>query len=138
MRTYRSQSGPFAEQPFYTLSDIESICVDELTKVDLFPTSPSPIRIDRFIEKRFLIQPTYTPLPPGLLGFTRFGNKGVAEIVITQSLDDEGTKPAERRVRTTLAHEGGHGLLHAHLFAFGTRPDSLFAGGLAPDVPKIL
>jgi hypothetical protein len=138
MRTLRARSGPFAEQPFYKLSDIESICVNELGKVELFPTSPSPIRIDRFIEKRFLIQPTYAKLPPGLLGFTRFGSKGVEEIMVSQSFDDEGTKPAERRLRTTLAHEGGHGLLHAHLFVLGNRPDSLFAGGLAPDEPKIL
>lgn len=138
MRSYRTQSGPFPKQPFYKLSEIESICVDELQKVDLFPTSPSPIRIDRFIEKRFSVQPTYADLPNGLLGFTRFGRNGVEEIVVSQSLDDEGTKPAERRLRTTLAHEGGHGLLHAHLFVLETRPDSLFAGGLASDAPKIL
>jgi len=41
-------------------------------------------------------------------------------------------------LRTTLAHEGGHGLLHTHLFAFGTRPDSLFSGELDPNAPKIL
>jgi len=39
---------------------------------------------------------------------------------------------------TTLAHEAGHGLLHAHLFAFGSRPDSLFGAGLAADAPKTL
>ena len=138
MRTLRAKSGPFAEQPFYKLSDIESICVDALSKVDLFPISPSPIRIDRFIEKRFSIQPRYEELPPGLLGFTLFGSKGVEEIMVSKSFDDEGTKPAERRLRTTLAHEGGHGLLHAHLFVLGNRPDSLFAGGLASDAPKIL
>src|ERR1035437_511747 len=138
MKTYRSKSGPFPEQPFYKLSDIESICVDELQKVDLFPSTPSPIRIDRFIEKRFKIKPTYDALPDGLLGFTRFGKMGVEEIVVSQSLDDEGTKPAERRLRTTLAHEGGHGLLHAHLFVLDTSPNSLFDGQLAPDAPKIL
>jgi hypothetical protein len=138
MRTYRSTSGPFAERPFYELTDIESICVDELQKVDLFPSTPSPIRIDRFIEKRFKIQPTYAALPAGLLGFTSFGQNGVEEIVVSQSLDEEGTQPAERRLRTTLAHESGHGLLHAHLFVLNTRPDSLFEGQLASDVPKIL
>jgi hypothetical protein len=138
MRNYRTNSGPFLEKPFFKLADIESICTDELRKVDLLPATPSPIRIDRFIEKRFSIQPTYVALPEGLLGFTRFGQHGVEEIVVTKALDDEGTRPAERRLRTTLAHEGGHGLLHAHLFAFGTRPDSLFEGQLASDAPKIL
>lgn len=138
MRTYPSKTGPFTEKPFFKLDEIESICTDELRKVNLYPSEPSAIRIDRFIEKRFGIQPTYEELPTGLLGFTWFGAKGVEEIVVAKALDDEGTKPAERRIRTTLAHEGGHGLLHAHLFAFGTRPDSLFEGGLATDAPKIL
>lgn len=138
MRTYRSKTGPFTEQPFYKPSEIESICTDELQKVNLYPSDPAPIRIDRFIEKRFAIQPTYEDLPRGLLGFTLFGEKGVEKIVVTKSLDDEGTKPAERRLRTTLAHEGGHGLLHAHLFVLGYRPDSLFGDGLAHDSQKIL
>lgn len=138
MRTYRSNSGPFLEKPFYGPADFESICVEALRSVELFPASPSPVRIDRFIEKRFKVQPTYAPLPLGVLGFTRFGANGVEEIVISQALDEEGTATAERRLRTTLAHEGGHGLLHAHLFALGERPDSLFSGALAPDAPKIM
>jgi hypothetical protein len=138
MRTYRTNSGPFIEKPFFRPADFESICEEALKGVELFPGAPSAVRIDRFIEKRFKVQPTYAPLPAGILGFTRFGADGVEEIVISQALDDEGTTSAERRLRTTLAHEGGHGLLHAHLFALGNRPDSLFSGELATDVPKIM
>lgn len=138
MKTFRAKTGPFTEQPFYKPEEIESICTDELQKLKLYPSDPAPIRIDRFIEKRFGVHPTYEDLPHGLLGFTRFGTKGVEAIVVAKALDEEGTVPAERRLRTTLAHEGGHGLLHAHLFAFGTRPDSLFGDGLASDAPKIL
>lgn len=138
MKTFRTKTGPFTEQPFYEPGEIESICTEELQKLNLYPSDPAPIRIDRFIEKRFGVQPMYEDLPSGLLGFTRFGPKGVAEIVVAKALDEEGTTAAERRLRTTLAHEGGHGLLHAHLFAFGTRPDSLFGDGLASDAPKIL
>src|SRR5260370_40233565 len=138
MKTYRSKSGPFTEQPSYEPAEVESICLDELQKVNLYPASPSPIRIDRFVEKRFGIVPTYEDLPSGLLGFTRFGSKGVEEIVVAKALDDEGTHPAERRLMTTLAHEGGHGQLHAHLFVLGSRPDSLFGDGMAADAPTIL
>ncbi len=88
MRTYRSKTGPFAEQPFYKPSEIESICTDELQKVNLCPSDPTPIRIDRFIEKRFGIQPSYEDLPHGLLGFTLFGEKGVERIVVNKLLDD--------------------------------------------------
>ncbi len=138
MKTFRSKTGPFTEQPFFEPAEIESTCTDELQKMSLYPSEAEPIRIDRFIEKRFNIHPTYEDLPNGLLGFTRFGKKGVEEIVVAKSLDDEGTKPAERRLRTTLAHEAGHGLLHAYLFALGARPESLFGDGLAADAPKIL
>jgi len=138
MRTYRAKTGPFAEQPFYEAAEIESICTDELQKLSLYPHDPAPVRIDRFIEKRFNVQPSYEELPKGLLGFTRFGPKGVEEIVVASSLDEDGSRPAERRLRTTLAHEGGHGLLHAYLFALAARPTSLFGDGLATDAPKIL
>lgn len=137
MKTFRPKSGRFTEQPFFKPEEIEDICRGELEKHGLFPSEPEAIRIDRFIEKRFGISPTYEELPQGLLGFTRFGSKGVEEIVVARQLDD-GTIPAERRLRTTLAHEAGHGLLHAHLFALGTRPESLFGDGLATDALKIL
>jgi len=138
MKTFRAKRGPFTDQPFYESGEIESICTTELQKVGLYPSDPEPIRIDRFIEKRFGIVPTYDELPEGLLGFTKFGSQGVEEIVVARSLDEEGTRPAERRLRTTLAHEGGHGLLHAHLFVLDPRPVSLFGDGIAPNTPKIL
>jgi hypothetical protein len=81
MKTFRAKTGPFAEQPFYEPAEIESICSDELRKLNLYPSDPARIRIDRFIEKRFGVQPKYEDLPAGLLGFTRFGTKGVEEIV---------------------------------------------------------
>src|SRR5690242_15903667 len=106
MKTFRSRTGPFTEQPFYKQEEIENICSQELRKYNLYPSDPSPIRIDRFIEKRFGVQPAYEDLPTGLLGFTRFGRNGVEEIVVSKALDDEGTERAERRLRATLAHEG--------------------------------
>ena len=138
MRNFRANAGPFTEKPFFRQNDFEQICEDELKQNGLFPTEPAPVRIDQFVEKRFKIQPSYKDLPVGLLGFTRFSSEGVEEIVVSKALDDEGTQIAERRLRTTLAHESGHGLLHAHLFTLGTRPDSLFGDGLDGQAPKIL
>ncbi len=125
MKTFRSKTGPFKERPYYTNEDIENICHDELRAVDLYPLSPSPIRIDRFVEKRFVVTVVYEELADGVLGFTKFGPKGVQGIVVARSLDDGGI-PSERRIRTTLAHEAGHGLLHAHLFLSVREEDSLF------------
>ena len=138
MKTFRANAGPFMEKPFFKTEDFERICQDELEQHGLFPSEPAPVRIDRFVEKRFNIQPSYEDLPVGLLGFTLFGPKGVEEIVVSKALDEESTQIAERRLRTTLAHESGHGLLHAHLFAFGTPPDSLFGDALDARTPKIL
>lgn len=119
MKTLRSRTGPFREQPFFKPGEIDRICVEALSNVGLYPTAPSPIRIERFIEKRFKVSPEYDRLAEGVLGYTRFGGAGVEAIVVAKNLDEEGTEVSERRVRTTLAHEAGHGLLHAHLFALG-------------------
>ena len=126
MRMLSTQSGPIAERPFYEDSDIESIAIDELSRVGLLPATPQPIRVDRFIEKRYGIVPHYEAVPDGILGFTRFGPKGPVEVVVSRSLAEEGTRVAERRMNSTLAHEAGHILLHGHLFALerraGARP----------------
>ena len=137
MKTFRAKSGPFAEQPYYLDSDIEAMCSDELSKYGLLPSQPQPIRVDRFIEKRF-VAPTYEDLGDGILGLTKFSANGVAEIVISSRLDAEGSKVAERRIRTTLAHEGGHGLLHTHLFVLGSVKLSLFGDFTDPKKPKVL
>jgi hypothetical protein len=124
MKPFRT--GQTHKAPYFTPSQIDNMCCDELRGVGLLPTSPEPIRIDRFIEKRFHLCPQYEELPPGVLGFTRFGKNGVKAVVISSALDAEGGKVSERRVRTTMAHEAGHGLLHAHLFALDDIPLHLF------------
>lgn len=135
---YRSRRGPFQEQPFFQPEEIESLCREELGKFNLLPSSPEPIRVERFIEKRFGITPVYEKLPPGVLGFTRFSTKGVESIVVSRVLSEEETRVSERRVTTTLAHEAGHGLLHAHLFAVGEQPARLFGDEYDPKAPKIM
>lgn len=117
MRTSRAQAGPFKERLYVERGEIESLALDELRKANLLPAIPAPIRVERFIEKRFKVVPSYEELPAGLLGFTQFGTSGVAEVVVSRSLAEEGSRAAERRVSSTLAHEVGHMLLHAHLFA---------------------
>lgn len=124
MRSFRP--GQTYKAPYFMPGQIDNICCDELRAVSLLPNSPEPIRIDRFIEKRFNVYPEYDDLPDGVLGFTRFGKNGVKAVVISAALDAEGGKVSGRRVRTTIAHEGGHGILHAHLFALDEIPLHLF------------
>lgn len=118
MRTFRGHGSPFLERPHFTDSEIDGMCEEALQKVDLLPTSAQPIRIERFIEKHFGVVPIYEDLPPGVLGFTTFCDKGVRSIHIAKSLMSEGSRSSERRLNSTLAHEAGHGLMHAYLFAF--------------------
>ncbi len=137
MKNFRSKNGPTSERPFYELKEIEEICNSELTKSGFLPSNPEPIRIDRFIETRFGISPRYEELPEGLLGYTKFGRSGAEEMVITNALDEEGTIPANRRVRSTLAHEAGHALLHAHLFVLAGSSGKLF-DNTHDDTPRVL
>jgi hypothetical protein len=138
MRHVPSKSGPFSERPYYDDREIEQICVDALLKVDLLPSRPQAIRIDRFIEKHFKVVPTYEELPAGVLGLARFDGAGIREVVVAKTLDDDTGVVAERRIRTTLTHEGGHGLLHAHLFVRATPSRGLFGDFSEPDTSKVL
>ena len=140
MKMLKTQSGPFVEHPYYEDSDIESIVTDELNGVGLLPAAPEPIRVDRFIEKRYRIVPQYEDVPDDILGFTRFGANGPEKVVVSRSLSEEGTRVAERRINTTLAHEAGHILLHGHLFALQRRAGTrlLFEDGLDLDKQTIL
>lgn len=126
MRTFRARSGPFSERPHFDSAEIDRLCIEELRGHGLYPASPSPVRIDRFVEKRFGVCPTYEELPEGVLGYTKFSKTGVAGIVVSAVLDAGPGKVAERRVRTTLAHEAGHGLLHTQLFDLDEKPLRLF------------
>jgi hypothetical protein len=138
MKHLRTSRGPFAERPYYTDKEIETICTDELLTVKLLPDRPEAIRIERFIEKRFGVTPEYANLPEGILGMTQFSARGVKKVIVARALEDEGSETAQRRVRSTFAHEGGHGLLHSHLFALGVDAAPLFADTTDPEKPKVL
>lgn len=115
------------EQPFFTDSELDRIAVEELMRVDLLPSKPEPIRIERFVEKRFgLARVCYEELPANVLGYTQFSSNGVEAVYVSRALSEEGTRVAERRINSTLAHEAGHGLLHGYLFALDSFPTGLF------------
>jgi len=138
VKTTRTYRGPFAERPFFSSREIETICNDALREVDLFPIHPEAVRIDRFIEKKFKITLCYEQLPEGVLGLTRFSRKGVESIVVSILLDGPSDKVTERRLRSTLAHEAGHGLMHTYLFATSSENNGLFGDFSEPASPKVL
>lgn len=138
MRNYRSNSGPFRERPFFSDQEIETTCFDALRSVDLMPGTPGAIRIERFIERYFAVTPSYQPLEDGVLGLTVFGKNGVKEVIVSSKIDEENSVASDRRIRSTFAHEGGHGLFHSHLFALGALEKPLFGDHSDPKKPKVL
>ena len=138
MRIPRALPRARTHRPYFPPKEIHSICLEALESVGLLPERPAPVRIERFIEKKFGTVPDYKELPEGVLGFSRFRNGRVVAVVVSRSLDDERTPVASRRVRTTLAHEAGHGLLHACLFDAENTNLRLFEDQIEDNRPKIL
>jgi len=117
VKEYRTREGPYPVRLQYEVSEIDDICCDALRQVKLLPIEPAPIKVDLFLEKYFQVVVDYPDLGEGIMGSAIFNSKGaVTGFLISSSIEKEGTATAERRVRSTLAHEGGHGLLHSRLF----------------------
>ena len=139
MRKVPTPSGPFPFQLYFEdLSEIDEICLEALKTQCLLPSRPEPIRIERFVEKQFKTAVIYEDLGPEHLGCTIFNTSGAVEaILVSRSLEEQNTIPARRRVRSTVAHEAGHGLLHGALFMEGNCPD-LLDGAVGKDRRRIL
>src|SRR5438046_127208 len=115
MRAYRAAAGRFQTRLSFSTDEIDEICVEALSKGGYLPQSPEPIRVERFVEKYFQCNAGYEDLPPGVMGYSLFDEKGRALEVRVSSKLEEGSRAAERRVRSTWAHEAGHCLLHPTL-----------------------
>jgi hypothetical protein len=116
MKTFRATSGPFDQQLRFTTEELDQACRDALVQEKLLPVQPEEIRIDFFVEKRFNVTISYERLDPGILGCTLFNPNGSVKYMAISDQIDDGTQPGERRLRSTIAHEAGHGIFHAILF----------------------
>ena len=116
MNRFPARSGPFEDQLRFSPREIESMCIEALRAAELLPSSPEPIRIERFIEKHFSCPVSYEDLGEGVMGCTVFRDTGAIELVIISNRLDDGRDVSDRRVNSTLAHEAGHCLMHASLF----------------------
>jgi hypothetical protein len=117
MKEFRAKEGPYPLRLQYEISEIDDICQDALKSCALLPTEPQPIKVDRFLEKYFQVRVIYEDMEDDIMGCTIFDRKGrVTGFIVSPRIEDDGSKSGERRARSTLAHEGGHGLLHPKLF----------------------
>lgn len=131
---------PFLRKIYIPEKRVERICSEALAAENLMPSVPEPIRIERFIEKCFGNVIGYENLGQrfgeGVMGACRFGRDGgVLEILVDQELGEDDSTIGERRNRSTLAHEAGHGLFHGELFAEKFQADDeVAASGLGNTV----
>jgi hypothetical protein len=125
VRKVQTPSGPFAFRLYFEdLGEIDKICLEALRSQSLLPSEPAPIRIERFVEKQFKASLRYEDLGPQHLGCIIFNSSGAVEaLVVSRLLEEQNTTPDRRRVRSTVAHEAGHGLLHGPLFSEGNCGD---------------
>ena len=137
MKYSRSGSGRFGQRLFFTVDEIDRLCLDALKKAKLLPSVPEPIRIDRFVETYFECPLEYKDLGEGVLGCTQFNRKG-AVVLITISDSSETSAPGERRLRSTIAHEAGHGLMHASLFIEDGRQQEMIGDNVDLENRRIL
>lgn len=93
------------------------MCLDALSKAGALPATPAAVRIDWFVETYFDCRLAYEDLDDGVLGCTAFNENGSVRAVFLARHLEDGTDASKRRIRATLAHEGGHCLMHAGLFA---------------------
>lgn len=117
MKRYQCKEGPYPVRLVYEPSEIDDICEGALREARFLPKEPAEINIDGFLEKFFGVHVLYEDLGEGILGSTVFASTGrVTGILISSRIEEDGSEVGERRARSTLAHEGGHGLLHPQLF----------------------
>jgi Zn-dependent peptidase ImmA (M78 family) len=136
MKSFRAASE--GQRPFFSEEDVENICEDALRSSGYYPDAPQPVKVDRFVEKHFMVSPRFEDMPAGVLGFSRFGDRGMVSMHISKVLVEENSRAAERRVNTTLAHEAGHGLMHTHLFVLSGAESSLFGHGSEVENQRVL
>ena len=116
MRVFGNPGGVFRQTIRFEHREIDQMCVDALKAASLLPSDPSPIRIDRFIEKHFSSRVAYEDVDAGVLGCTVFEPSGKIKVVMVSPALADGTTVGRRRERSTLAHEAGHCLMHPTLF----------------------
>lgn len=92
------------------------------------------------LEFGFGVAPDFVDLPTGVLGRTRFTLDGRFEVEVSRVLAEEAEhdRVARRRLRSTLAHECGHGALHSHLYVRDDQTLSLFPVDTARSAPPVL
>lgn len=109
-------AGPFCRRLYLHENHIERISREALASVELLPENPGPVRIERFIYLAFGFEEEYETLPSNIMGCAKFTRNGLRRIIVNRDLAEQDDPVSRLRVRSTLAHEAGHGIFHNQLF----------------------
>jgi hypothetical protein len=130
VRELRDPNGRMPYRLWYDEAEIDTIMEDELRRSRTARISGGDaVDIDAFIETHLRITPEYVTLPRGVQGATDFSPDGTVRMRISAALSERaasGEAGAEHLMRTTLAHEAAHVLLHRSLFL--SQSEALFGG----------
>ena len=127
MRERRDPGGRMPYRIYFEDGEIDQIMEAELRRAHLPRIGDSAVDVDAFIETYLQITPEYVTLPRGVQGATDFFRDGTVAMRISAELSERAglhEPGAENLIRTTLAHEAAHVLLHRSLFL--TQSEALF------------
>jgi hypothetical protein len=117
--------GPFLKSFFISDLQIETTAKLRLEELNLMPSVPGPVAVEKYCDRRWGFPEDYADLPPGVLGCAGFSEGGLASIAISRDLCEDTSRVGIVRTRSTTAHEIGHGELHSDAFAAKLRHDRL-------------
>lgn len=121
VRWLRDASGRFPRRPHYEVTELESVCTDLLRELrrQRPRAEPYPITVDDLsvlVEQHAADLDLYAELAPDLDGVTDFARHAKPRVRIAARLSNSA--PSHRRLRSTLAHELAHVVLHNFIWWF--------------------
>jgi hypothetical protein len=119
VREFPDRGGRLPYRLWYEESEIESIVARELAVAGHPTVAGGPATdVDALLELHLGVVPEFTWLPRGVLGATEFTARGELHLQVSAelSLRADRDRAAEKLLRSTLAHEAAHILLHRILF----------------------
>lgn len=115
-RSNTNNTGPFLRNEFIPDKRIARVALEQLAACRLLPESPGPVDVEKFCDRKWGRPEDYGALDEDVMGRASFTYQGFERIEINDGLVADTSLTGVRRVRSTLAHEIGHAVLHEDLF----------------------